>query len=885
MTDNKRASLELRDVLFTALVASVVLTVAVLDVVLPANYHVVDLYVVVVLGSGISRSIRATVLTAIACIALLWFVFLIQPIDVLHGTTTALAVERGVTTLMIAIAALVVGPVVAREVSNAKLARVLRDAEHDRAADKRMLLAASEFAAIGTWSIDVEDDRFDWSEGVAAMHGMAPGIRPTREEVLELFSTKDNARMREVIRNASQDGNPFREEVQINRADGTQRWVVILGDILRRDGGSATLLHGTIQDITTWKEAELIALAQDNRLAQLTQSLPIIVWTADPQGNIEYFNDALLEYTGSTTEELLADQWVSAVDPRDLDDAVAAWAESVKTGKPYDIEYRVRGADGVYRWHHLSAQAERNDNGVIVRWWGSSINVDANRQLREEADATAAEREMVLDSMSEGIYALDENFRVVYVNASAEVILGRTREELVGLIIWDLFPESTSSPGSDIIHQAMERGVSERATYKSEILDKWLDFSVTRNAVGVTVFMRDITEIKSLSEQLAQSQRLEAIGQLTGGIAHDFNNLLTVVMGGADALVEDDSVADETREMAEMIAVAAERGAELTHRLLAFARMQPLEPQSVDLAQRLRDLAPLLRSSLGENISLVVGPSGGHALAQVDPGQYDNAVLNLAINARDAMPRGGSITIETETTMVDESYVSTHAQVTPGSYVVTTVTDSGEGIPQEDLTRLFDPFFTTKATGKGSGLGLAMVWGFVKQSGGHVTVYSELDVGSAFKLYLPTAASSPVPERPTSDQFSTQPVTGTILLAEDDDLVRRFATDRLRSRGYEVVEVGSGPEALEALASMDRVDLLFTDVIMPGGMTGRDLADAVLELRPGTPVLYASGYTENVILHNGQLDQGVKLLAKPYSARQLAKRIGELVMPRESEGL
>jgi CheY-like chemotaxis protein len=214
---------------------------------------------------------------------------------------------------------------------------------------------------------------------------------------------------------------------------------------------------------------------------------------------------------------------------------------------------------------------------------------------------------------------------------------------------------------------------------------------------------------------------------------------------------------------------------------------------------------------------------------------------------------------------------------------VTTVTDSGEGIPKNDLGRLFDPFFTTKETGKGSGLGLAMVWGFVKQSGGNVTVYSEPGIGTSFRLYLPTANTRPAAGAPPSDQIRTPPVTGTILLAEDDDLVRRFATDRLRSRGYDVVEAGSGPEALTALEAMGDIDLLFTDVIMPGGMTGRDLADAVLALRPGTPVLYASGYTENVIIHNGRLDEGVNLLAKPYSARQLLHRVGELVMPTPGE--
>jgi PAS domain S-box-containing protein len=792
-------------------------------------------------------------------------------------------VERGVSTMVIGLVALVVALVVAREAENTELVRTLRGAEESRSADKRMLAAASEIAAIGTWSIDVDDDRMTLSDEAARMLGVASETHPLRSEVLGHMDPADAKTLGEHVEAAWERGIPFRQEVRSNPPGGTPRWIVTMGERVRLGEDSVARVHGTVQDITTWKQAELAASDQHNRLAQLTRSLPIIVWTADPQGNIEYFNDALVEYTGSAPEDLLGDKWSAAVDPRDLDAVVAAWTESLETGKAYDIEYRVRGADGVYRWHHLAAQPELDDAGTIVRWWGTSINVDATRHLREEADKLAADREIILESTTDGIFALDHEWRVVFMNASALRILEIEHVELRDRVLWEVFPHLDGAELHEFLKETRTRGAPARLTYRSTLADKWLEMSATPSASGVTVFFRDVTEVRRLSERLAQSQRLEAVGQLTGGIAHDFNNLLTVVLGGADALAADDSMSDQAKEMADMITAAAERGAELTHRLLAFARKQPLEPQAVDLAARLRTLEPLLRRTLGEDISVVVGPCDGDALALVDPGQYDNAVLNLAINARDAMAQGGSITFEVETFTVDDSGATTLAEVAPGTYVVTTVTDSGEGIPAEDLSRLFDPFFTTKEPGKGSGLGLAMVWGFVKQSGGNVTVYSEPDIGTSFRLYLPTAGAGPATETPTSGQLHTEPVTGTILLAEDDDLVRRFATDRLRSRGYDVVEAGSGPDALKALGLMDRLDLLFTDVIMPGGMTGRELADAVLALRPGTPVLYASGYTEDVIIHNGRLDKGVHLLAKPYSARQLLSRVGELVMPTSPE--
>ncbi len=885
MTDRQRAPVDLRKVLLQAFGVTATLSVFAADIILPPNYNVVGLYVVVVLASGVSRSVRTVVLTTLGVFALTWLGILFRPGETSAGLSAEHVVEHLVATVAIGLTALVVVLVVRRDAENAELLSAVRGAEDARAADKRMLAAASEIAAIGTWSIDLDDDRMTLSDAAAQMLGVGSETRPLRSDVLGHMDPADAKELRESVEAAWERGIPFREEVLITPPGSAPRWIVTMGERVRSGEDSVARVHGTVQDITTWQEAENAASVQGNRFVQLTKSLPIIVWTANPQGHIDFTNEALGRYTGLKDEDLQGDLWISTVHPSDIDTVLERWGEAVVAASDYfEIEYRVRGADGIYRWHHVAAQSERNATGEIVRWWGSTVNVDAPRQLQEEASKLAAEREVILESTTDGVFALDLEWRVVYMNASARRILEIEHVELLGKVLWDVFPHLAGAEFHEFLKATRTGGIPAHLTYRSTLAEKWLETSATPSDTGITVFFRDVTEVRRLSEQLAQSQRLEAVGQLTGGIAHDFNNLLTVVLGGADALAEDDSVSGEAHEMASMIAEAAERGAELTHRLLAFARRQPLEPQSVDLVERLLALEPLLRRTLGEHITIVVAPPNGGARAQVDPGQYDNALLNLAINARDAMPEGGSLTIEVETVTVDDSYVTEHAEVAPGTYVVTTVTDSGEGIPEEDIGRLFDPFFTTKETGKGSGLGLAMVWGFVKQSGGHVTVYSESGIGTSLKLYLPTADGAPVPEPPHSDEILTHRATGTILLAEDDDLVRRFATERLRSVGYSVVEAGSGPEALEALHSMDQLDLLFTDVIMPGGMTGRDLADAVLEVRPGTPVLYASGYTENVIIHNGRLDQGLQLLAKPYSVRQLLNRVGELVLPTRSEG-
>ena len=384
---------------------------------------------------------------------------------------------------------------------------------------------------------------------------------------------------------------------------------------------------------------------------------------------------------------------------------------------------------------------------------------------------------------------------------------------------------------------------------------------------------RQNDDINKLNTRLQQSQRLEAIGQLTGGVAHDFNNLLTVVMGNAELLVEQSEGQPAQRLLAEMIVSAAQRGASLTQQLLAFARKQALSPKPTDVNQLIAAMDPMLRRTLGEHIEIELIRAAGLWQGMVDQGQLENALLNLCLNARDAMRSGGRLTIETANTVIDQAYADTHADVKPGQYVLLAVSDTGQGIAPENLEQVFQPFFTTKEKGKGTGLGLAMVYGFVKQSAGHVNIYSELGLGTTVKLYLPRALGASA--EATKPGEPVVPVGGkeTILVVEDDEMVRRYACQQLRSLGYRVIDVDNGVTALAMIGQRTDFDLLFTDVVMPGGMNGRALADAARELRPGLRVLYTSGYTENAIVHHGRLDPGVLLLAKPYRLADLARAI------------
>jgi PAS domain S-box-containing protein len=393
---------------------------------------------------------------------------------------------------------------------------------------------------------------------------------------------------------------------------------------------------------------------------------------------------------------------------------------------------------------------------------------------------------------------------------------------------------------------------------------------------GAVVVYRDVTETKETERQLRQAQKMEAVGELTGGVAHDFNNILTVITGTIEILQEAVTDRPDLAAVAKMIDEAASRGADLTQRLLAFARRQPLQPRATDINTLVVETAKLLRPTLGEQIEIESMLTDNLPPALVDPSQLTSALINLALNSRDAMPTGGKLTVETKTAYLDETYAKANTEVQPGHYVMLAVSDTGSGIPAAIQDKVFDPFFTTKEVGRGTGLGLSMVYGFVKQSNGHIKIYSEEGHGTTIKLYLPYSDGHQL----SSDIAPTVSVEGgseTVLAVEDDALVRAYVVAQLRSLGYQVLTAANGAEALIIIESDVRIDVLFTDVIMPGAMNGRQLAEESRKLRPDLKILFTSGYTENAIVHHGRLDPGVLLLAKPYRKADLARMMRQAI--------
>ncbi|MDN3273478.1 CHASE3 domain-containing protein [Frankia sp. RB7] len=391
------------------------------------------------------------------------------------------------------------------------------------------------------------------------------------------------------------------------------------------------------------------------------------------------------------------------------------------------------------------------------------------------------------------------------------------------------------------------------------------------NISGGVLVYHDATSSRETERQLHQSQKLDAIGKLTGGVAHDFNNMLTVISGNTETLVASLKDQPELQRTARLIDDAAERCAELIQHLLSFARRQPLQPRDVEINAAITDIAKLLRPTLGEQIQIETVLEQGPMTSHIDPSRLTNAVLNMAINARDAMPNGGKLLLETHRVVLDEPYAQANADVRPGPYVMLAVSDTGTGMPQSVQDKAFEPFFTTKEVGKGSGLGLSMVYGFVKQSGGHIKIYSEQGHGTTIKLYLPPGEGTA--ESTVAVAQQAEGGAETIFVVEDDTLVRNFVTAQLQSLGYKTVAAADSKAALQLIEAGQAFDLLFTDVVIPGGMSGRELADEIARRRPGVKVLYTSGYTDNAIVHHGKLDDGVMLLTKPYRRNQLAEMI------------
>ncbi|MCA1543987.1 PAS domain S-box protein [Bradyrhizobium sp. NBAIM32] len=663
------------------------------------------------------------------------------------------------------------------------------------------------------------------------------------------------------------------------RKDGTPVEISLGLSPIKGPSGEIIGASGSARSLTEARRAERALQHQLEERRQIFETSQDLIMVMDARGHVAQISPSSETILGYRPDEMIGRSGADFIHPDHLEQSRAEM-RAMRHGE------RVRLADT--RCYH------KNGHEVWLSWLGS-WSERAKRFFfvgRDMTEARLAQESLleserlarnIVETSLDAFVQTDETGSILNWNSQAEQLFGWRRDEVLGKSTIDLIvAESERGRVRAGLKRFLEDEGGRTLNRRRELMccrrdgkEFKAELSVTalkrREGLLFNVFYRDLTDKIAAEERIRHAEKMEAVGQLTGGVAHDFNNILTVITGTIEILAEAVAKEPQLAAITKMIDEAAARGADLTQHLLAFARKQPLQPREIDINSLIVDTAKLLRPTLGEQIQIESVFEDENCVAIVDPNQLTTAILNLALNARDAMPGGGKLIVETGAAYLDEVYASAN-DVPPGHYVLIAVSDTGTGIPAHMLPRVFDPFFTSKGPGKGTGLGLSMVYGFIKQSAGHIKIYSEEGHGTTIKMYLPPGKT------PTAVGEGVTPATiegghETILVVEDDRLVRDYVLAQLHSLGYVTLQAANAAEALAIVAAGKPFDLLFTDVIMSGKMNGRQLADELMKTRPDLKVVYTSGYTENAIIHHGRLDAGVVLLAKPYRKSDLARII------------
>jgi PAS domain S-box-containing protein len=695
-----------------------------------------------------------------------------------------------------------------------------------------------------------------FNRGAERIEGIA------REEVLGrplsvIFPGSREGRIVEVLRRVWRTGQP--EHVSTSSEDkGTRGWRE--NYVYKLPSGEVVVLY---EDVTDRKRAEEALKESEGRWRSIIEAHAQAIVIIDQQHEIRFVNKAAEALFGQTARELIG----------------APFGFPLVEGEVTEIEVIRPGRSIAY-----------GEMRAIPMRWGGQDNFllfiqDVSAHKRAEGDLRKLFQ--AIEQSPASVMITDVDGRIEYVNPKFTETTGYAYSEVVGKTPSFLQSGYSSKRDYQDLWQTISAGDVWRGEFHNrrkngELFWELASIAPVRDAHGkVTHYVavkEDISERKATEERLRHSQRMETIGQLTGGIAHDFNNLLAIILGNLQLLEEKPDLDADNRELIDDAIWSAERGAQLTHRLLAFARRQRLNPKLTDINHVVEEMTGLLRRTLGEHIDIREDLSGDVWETMIDRGQLESALLNLVVNARDAMPNGGVLTISTGTAVLPRDLDSPGEDVAPGEYVVLAVADTGTGMPPEVMERIFEPFFTTKKFGEGSGLGLSMVYGFVRQSGGHIAVESTVGGGSVFRLYMPRAVVAAHAEEAHAKRRLEKESSGheVILIVEDDSRVRKTATNILRKQGYDVVEANNASEALRAVDRLTRLDLLFTDVVLANGINGSELAHQVLCRRPGTRILLTSGYAQQLPAAESQLG-AIELLPKPYRRRELTARVRELL--------
>lgn len=757
-------------------------------------------------------------------------------------------------------------------------------------------------AKLGHWEWDEREDRCSYcSDELARLHGTSVEdfIRRTEstEDDLQWIHPDDRARYLEAVTAYVEDRQGIEIEYRLRNDDGLEIDVrEVIEPILDSDGALLRSV-GFVQDISERKRQEEKSRQNEAQLLQAAEMAGLGYWVWDEVADrCLYCSETLAKLNGMTSEGYIEHYKNMAcleadIHPEDLEEYRRVLQDAAERKVPYDIEFRDRGPDGAYRYLRERSEPVLDASGRLIRSVGTIQDVNEQR-LREAAlrqahrESEAWLRQFVMNVPDE-VVMKDSEGHYLMINPAAERRYGMTTEEASGKTAADLFSPEVAA--QIVAHDALvlETGQSDKRTIAMDVSGRPTVYNAIKvpirdpsgETIGLAGIGTDVTEARRSEEALRQAQKMEAVGRLTGGVAHDFNNILAVILGNAELMARDQG---DPTELLDGIIRAGRRGADLSQRLLAYSRRQPLTPKAVDLGRLVSEMRSLLSRSLGETIEIVARSEARLWPALVDAGQMETVLLNLAINARDAMPRGGVVEIETMNAELEDKIMAQSLGVAPGDYVVLIVRDDGCGMSEDILSRVGEPFFTTKDVGQGTGLGLAMISGFAEQSGGHFKIYSEEEQGTTVMLYLPRAlAEAPeqaVPEQMAPERRDLPSSRGErVLVVEDDPDVRSMTVAMLRDLGYAVQAEPDAEAASALLADGATVDLLLSDVVLPGGMNGNELAALVADRNPNVKVLLMTGFVGETVDPTGAVQTDSGLLRKPFTRDLLAERLRDLL--------
>ena len=673
-------------------------------------------------------------------------------------------------------------------------------------------------------------------------------------------------------------GEPVAWEGRLLNPDGDWR---LVSAVASNHLATPTVLGIVVnaRDVTQQKLAEEALGESERRFRSLVENSSDVFWLTDANWTTLYVSAAVFSILGYSPEALEGQPIRDLIHPDDLATTAALWQRVLESsGGPMVWQVRARHADG--SWRHLDVVSQNRlaapELGAVV---SNLRDVTEYAHTREALRESEAQFRAVFDGALDAMIVTDDEGRFLEANASACELWGLPRDELLKRNVTD-FAEA-GFRFEQVIQSIQETGRfrARHSILRPDGTVREVEASTTGNIATGRHFtaLRDLTGHKRLEEQLRQSQKMEAVGRLAGGVAHDFNNILAVITSYGDMLQREISPQDPRGKRVEQILRAADRAASLVRQLLAFSRRQVLQPRVLDLRQAVRELLPMLQRLIGEDIELHTDERDEPGRVRADPGQIEQVIMNLVVNARDAMPHGGRLLIETRDVQLDQGWATAHSGGRPGSYVMLAITDTGTGMDAETLRHVFEPFFTTKELGKGTGLGLAMVYGTVKQSDGHVWIYSEPGVGTVVKIYLPRVDALAEPAPAPKGDTARKPGTETVLVAEDEVSLSEMIREILEEYGYTVLGGGPGVQALEvARQHAGPIHLLLTDVVMPG-LSGRDLAARLVKTHPETRILYMSGYSSDAIAHHGNLETGVPFIEKPFGPTALTSKVRQVL--------